>query len=74
VGTTTIGIFGPTDPDITGPRGIGKSVVVRVDVDCEVPCYEEVCGKGYVCMRDVTVERVFGVVSGELNRDDSLLI
>jgi len=66
VGVTTIGIFGPTDPGVTGPRGTGKSVIVREDVVCEIPCYEEVCRKGYVCMRGVTVGKVFGVVCEEL--------
>ncbi|MBL7072348.1 MAG: glycosyltransferase family 9 protein [Candidatus Omnitrophica bacterium] len=72
VGTTTIGIFGPTDPEVTGPRGVGKSVIVRERVDCKIPCYEEVCGEDYVCMRDVTVGKVFKAVCAELgggNRD-----
>ena len=62
VGVTTIGIFGPTDPEITGPRGIGKSVIVRGRVTCKIPCYEETCEKNYICMKNVTVRRVLDEV------------
>ncbi|MBD3379910.1 MAG: lipopolysaccharide heptosyltransferase II [Candidatus Omnitrophica bacterium] len=59
-GATTIGLFGPTSPFMTGPRGAGINVVISKPGDCEVPCYEEECPKGYECMKAITSEEVFG--------------
>ncbi len=40
VGTNVIGIFGPTDPEMTGPRGRGKNIVIHyVPKGEEVPWY-----------------------------------
>ncbi len=58
-GTTTIGIFGPTSREITGPRGKGRNIVIQKSIDCVVPCYAEECEKDYKCMRSVTVDEVF---------------
>ncbi|MBU0683289.1 MAG: lipopolysaccharide heptosyltransferase II [Candidatus Omnitrophota bacterium] len=62
VGTVTIGIFGPTSHKITGPMGVGRSIVIREDIDCKIPCYEEHCMKDYICMEKVTVDKVFNTV------------
>ena len=62
VGTKTIGIFGPTSPDVTGPRGSGSSQILKVDVGCNrSPCYYLQCPEN-TCMRAVTVQDVFGLV------------
>ncbi len=58
-GATVIGIFGPTSPDITGPRGRGRNIVLRSDVNCVIPCYEEACSRGHKCMDSIGIDRVF---------------
>lgn len=61
-GARTIGLFGPTSEKITGPRGIGESVVIRHDVRCEVPCYKSACSRGYECMNLITVDEVMRLI------------
>jgi lipopolysaccharide heptosyltransferase II len=59
-GVTTIGLFGPTSQNVTGPRGKGKNIVISRDVGCRVPCYMvNECEKEYECMRSITVSEVF---------------
>lgn len=42
VGTRNIALFGPTDPTLTGPRGIGESVVISyVPEGYQVPYYDQ---------------------------------
>ncbi|MFA5088470.1 MAG: lipopolysaccharide heptosyltransferase II [Candidatus Omnitrophota bacterium] len=58
VGTKSIGLFGPTRPEITGPRGKGQYVVIQKDIGCNTnPCYLLQCPDN-VCMRAITVEDV----------------
>ena len=59
VGTTTIGLFGPTSFDITGQIGKGKNFYIQKKVDCQIPCYEQECKKQYMCMQLITVKDVF---------------
>ncbi len=58
VGGDVIGIFGPTRPEITGPRGTGRSRILFKEVGCnKAPCYHLACGRN-VCMQAVTVDDV----------------
>jgi len=58
VGTKTIGLFGPTRPEVTGPRGMGHSVILQKDVGCnQEPCYNLDCPDN-ICMRSISVEEV----------------
>lgn len=58
VGTAVIGLFGPTRPEVTGPRGRGKSSVIQKDVGCNrEPCYYLECPDN-VCMKEITVDDV----------------
>ncbi|MBF0504578.1 MAG: lipopolysaccharide heptosyltransferase II [Candidatus Omnitrophica bacterium] len=58
VGGNVIGIFGPTRPEITGPRGSGRSQIILKDVGCnKAPCYHLSCTHN-VCMHSVTVDDV----------------
>ena len=58
VGADVIGIFGPTRPEITGPRGSGRSQILFKDVGCnKAPCYHLSCTNN-VCMQSVTVDDV----------------
>ncbi|MBI5149272.1 MAG: lipopolysaccharide heptosyltransferase II [Candidatus Omnitrophica bacterium] len=62
VGTPVVGIFGPTDPGITGPRGSGRSVILRYDVGCNrKPCYYSQCPDN-ICMQAVSVQKVLDAV------------
>lgn len=58
VGTNAIGIFGPTRPEITGPRGSGRAVILQRDVGCNRrPCYNLECPDN-ICMQAVSVKEV----------------
>jgi lipopolysaccharide heptosyltransferase II len=58
VGAHVIGIFGPTRPEITGPRGSGLCQILFKDVGCnKAPCYHWACTHN-VCMESVTVDDV----------------
>jgi len=58
VGADVIGIFGPTAPSITGPRGSGRVQILFKDVGCnKAPCYHLSCTHN-VCMQSVTVDDV----------------
>ncbi len=67
VGADTIALFGPTSPKVTAPRGRGNNITIWHDVGCETPCYEPVCGKGYECMKMITVDEVFDAAKQILN-------
>ncbi|MBU0469452.1 MAG: lipopolysaccharide heptosyltransferase II [Candidatus Omnitrophica bacterium] len=61
VNTDTIAIFGPTRPEITGPKGPGTVVVLQKDVECNrQPCYKLDCDDN-ICMKSVTVDDVFDI-------------
>lgn len=53
----TIALFGPTSPEITGPRGRGKIKLIHKDVGCPVPCYNVKC-KDNRCMKAISVQEV----------------
>lgn len=76
VGTPTVGIFGPTSPDITGPRGKGTDIIVssRREISCKVPCYELQCSKNHECMRKITPDKVLAASRKEISKipDDDL--
>jgi len=58
VGADVIGIFGPTVPSITGPRGRGRSQVLFKEIGCnKAPCYHLACTNN-ICMQSVTVDDV----------------
>ena len=62
VGCKVVGIFGPTRPDITGPRGISRVALIEKDVRCNrAPCYYLECPDNR-CMKSVGVEDVFEAV------------
>ena len=64
VGASTIGLFGPTRPEITGLRGKGKFVILQNDVGCNrAPCYNLGCPNN-ACMRSIDVEDVVRALEG----------
>ena len=65
VGTPIVALFGPADPDRTGPVGPkGRDLVVvnRDGLDC-VPCRKRTCRRGdTACMTDLPAARVLASV------------
>lgn len=62
VGTDTIGLFGPTRPEVTGPRGEGRSFILQRDVGCNrSACYYLKCPDNS-CMQAVHVEDVIDAI------------
>ncbi len=59
VGTPTVSIFGPTDPNRTGPYGNGH-IVITADVECR-PCFRKKC-REMICMDHISIEDVMGAV------------
>ncbi|HNP27595.1 MAG TPA: putative lipopolysaccharide heptosyltransferase III [Nitrospirales bacterium] len=57
VGCPVLGLFGPTDPQIWGPRGEKVSVMYK-GLDCEA-CFYPGCTRGEEsCMRQISVKEV----------------
>lgn len=63
VGTPVVALFGPTDPNRTGPCGKGHRII-RKDLPCS-PCFLKKCDTAQ-CMRDITVLEVFASVEEKL--------
>jgi len=57
-GTNIIGLFGPTSPELTGPISKGRTVILRKEVGCEIPCYYRSCDTR-VCMEWLKPAEVF---------------
>ncbi len=55
-GKPVVGLFGPTDPTVTGPQGTGHRIVGR-SASCS-PCFEEDCSIGRICMMEITPGQV----------------
>ena len=61
LGVRTVSVFGPTRPEITGPRGTGKAQVIFKDVGCnKAPCYYMECPNNR-CMKMVEVNDVIKI-------------
>ena len=56
VGTPVVALFGPTDPERTGPLG-DRHTVLRRDLSCS-PCFLKQCPYGHECMEETAVDEV----------------
>ena len=65
-GTRLVGLFGPTSPELTGPVSKGSSLILSMDVGCEVPCYYRSCDYR-ICMDWLKPEEVFERTAEFLN-------
>ncbi len=65
VGTQTIAIFGPTNPETTRPFG-DNAEVVRKEVECS-PCMLRDCPIDHRCMTRISVDEVFEAARRFLN-------
>lgn len=62
VGANVIALFGPTRPEITGPRGHGKIKCLQHEVGCNTePCYHLSCPDNS-CMQSISVEEVINAI------------
>ena len=60
VGTPTVAVFGPTNPERTGPYGSGHRVAIA-DVPCR-PCYGRKCRRNDAsCVERVTTDNVISL-------------
>jgi heptosyltransferase-2 len=58
LGTDVIALFGPTRPEITGPRGRGRAFVLHKEIGCnKAPCYHLACSFNE-CLHSITVDDV----------------
>jgi len=58
IGTPTLGIFGPTKPQLQGPLGENCTTIVKSDLEC-LGCNLTKCNIGNLCMNTLTVEEVY---------------
>jgi len=63
LGCSVVSLYGPTDPERTGPYD-GKARVFVSTREC-APCFRELC-EDAECMRDISVDEVFEAVRGFL--------
>ena len=63
VGTPVVALFGPTDPQRTGPYGDGH-VIIRIDLPCS-PCLRKECPTTK-CMQDILPEQVLAAIKERL--------
>lgn len=66
LGIPTVGIFGSTDPVLSGPIGEGHEIVIE-PVDCS-PCFKRECPIDFRCMTRITAERVTDATARILTR------
>lgn len=63
VGTPVVALFGPTDPQRTGPYGDGH-IIIRSDLPCS-PCLRKECPTTK-CMQDILPEQVLAAIKERL--------
>ncbi|MCE2414464.1 lipopolysaccharide heptosyltransferase II [Candidatus Poribacteria bacterium] len=71
VGTPTVALFGPTDPVLHRPYGIGHTVIEK-PVSCR-PCYKRTCHRQdapHLCMREIGTGEVVKAVEKRLYQKD----
>ena len=59
-GTRVVGLYGPSNHNITGPQGAGH-IVVTSGADCS-PCVRTQCSNGRKCMLDITADEVISAI------------
>jgi len=67
--TPLVALFGPTDPDRTGPQARGQRLIVA-QADC-APCFKPVCPKEKHCLESITVEEVIQAAEELLSREEN---
>lgn len=70
VGTNTIAIFGPTNPETTRPFS-SRAEIIRQQVECS-PCMLRECPIDHRCMRWITAEDIYRRAYAILNAQDDI--
>lgn len=71
VRTPLVAIFGSTDPELTGPVGIGNTVI-RKNTDCS-PCFERTCSRNKMdCMDAITADEVFDAIERSIPKNKAV--
>jgi len=60
VSKKVLALFGPTDPEKTAPRSENIKIM-RGYANC-APCFKRDCPIGYICMKDITAEKVIEAI------------
>jgi len=68
VGTPTLSLHGPTDPNLQGPFGNKHEWVNLSELDC-IKCNLLLCPKNHECFRDLPVERVLSKVDSLISKN-----
>ena len=63
MGTSVVGIFGPSDPERNGPYGEGH-MVLQTDIDC-IKCWKKKCSS-VECINNVSAEDVADAVISKI--------
>lgn len=63
VGTKYLGLYGPTDPRLTGVRARAKGEIIFKNSSCAVPCCVNHCVENLRCMKDITPQEAAQAVS-----------
>ena len=58
VNTKYLGLYGPTNPFLTGVRAKPKGKIIFENKSCPTPCYIKECEKDYLCMNIITPDKV----------------
>jgi heptosyltransferase-2 len=74
-GTPAVALFGPTDPDRTGPTAstVSSVVIVRKPVACS-PCELRECPIDHRCMMWLDPDEVYEAVRGHLSTPPSVIL
>ena len=65
LGKKVVGLYGPSDPVVTGPQGDGHAVLTS-GAECS-PCRQGECRHNRKCMTDLSVDAVIAAVEGVLS-------
>ena len=74
VGTPTVALFGPTDPERHRPYGMGHTVIEK-PVSCR-PCYKRTCHRRdtpHLCMQEIGAGEVVKAVAARLYQKNSVV-
>lgn len=67
LGVPIVALFGPTSPQVTGPLGKGKIMIIHKDIGCVIPCYKVDC-KDNRCMKAISVNDCLEAASAIIGR------
>jgi ADP-heptose:LPS heptosyltransferase len=66
MGKPVVGLYGPTNPEVTGPQGEGH-IVITSPVECS-PCKLDRCPEDRMCMKNIDPNRVVSATLEILRR------